>query len=228
MVLDALAERGLSENTIVIYHSDHGCYHGMHGIEEKAPGICSDAVCRVPMIWRVPGVTPAGLASDALAENVDLAPTIAHLCGLPPMDWVDGVDLSPILQGRDTPVRDTALTENPWSKAIRIGPWRFVYYPRRMFGEDVGELYNIEADPDETRNLYHDPDHQGVVAECKSRLLERLIETTRNVTCHPAMQTRDTPGDTRPCGTFDIAEDGKESNQAGPDTRLAIPDANYL
>jgi arylsulfatase len=92
---------------------------------------------------------------DQLVENIDITPTLVSHCGLPAMDMIDGVDLSPLLKGEGKPVRDVAVTENVWSKALRWGPWRFVHYPRALFGSDVGELYNLEDDPAETRNLYH-------------------------------------------------------------------------
>lgn len=227
-LLQGLEERGMAENTIVIYHSDHGCYHGIHGIIEKAPGICSDAVCRIPMIWRGPGVQSPGSLCNALVENVDIAPTIASLCGLPPMDWVDGADLSNLLSGGLEPVHELAVTENPWSKAIRWDNWRFVHYQREMFaGEDVGELYDIESDPNETRNLYYDPAHVETVASARRLLLEWIIETTRLVTCHPAIETEEVSGLGRHCSAYAIAPDGKEINQHGPGGRLNI-NKNYL
>ena len=229
MVLRGLEERGLSENTIVIYHSDHGCYHGMHGIEEKAPGICSDAVCRVPMIWRVPGVTNPGHVHDGLVENVDMAPTLASLCGLPEMDWVDGVDLSPMLRGEQAGGKDCAVTENPWSKALHWGRWRFVYYTPTLFdGQDVGELYDIVNDPDETRNLYYEPDHHTIVEQCRQRLMQWLIETKRHVTCQPALWRQVMPGATHVCSTYEIARDGKATNLDGPVTRQVNGAVRYL
>ena len=180
MVLRGLEERGLSENTIVVYQSDHGCYHGIHGVLEKAPGICSDAVCRVPMIWRVPGVTKGGHEATQPVENVDFVPTVTSLCGVPPMERADGCDLTPLLQGEDPKLRDIAVTENIWSKALRMGKWRFVHYQPEMFGgADVGELYDMEADPDETTNLYHDSAHAEIVQQCRRALTEWLIRTTR-------------------------------------------------
>ena len=142
------------KNTIVLYGSDHGAYSGTFGVPEKAPGICSEAVCRVPMIWYVPGVTEKGRVSRQLVENVDITPTLVSLCGLPPMDTVNGRDLSPLLKGEDTPIREIAVTENICSKALRWGPWRFVHYPRALYGSDVGELYNLENDPQSRRKIY--------------------------------------------------------------------------
>ena len=60
---------------------------------------------------------------------------------------------------------------------MRWKQWRFVYYPAKMFdGEDVGELYDMENDPLEQRNLYHDPEHREVVHTCRHLLLDWLIE----------------------------------------------------
>ncbi len=67
-----LERTGKRENTIVIYGSDHGAYSGTYGIAEKAPGICSEAVCRVPMVWSVPRVTKKGFVSRQLVENIDI------------------------------------------------------------------------------------------------------------------------------------------------------------
>jgi len=194
-MLDALEETGKLENTVIIYGADHGGYHHNHGIVEKAPGICSEDVCNVPYIWVGPGL-PQGEVIPALVENIDLVPTIADLAGLPEMNWVDGVSLKPLLEGQTDQVKEEAVTENIRSKAIRWENWRFVHYPRGMFGEeDVGELYDLESDPHEAQNLYHSPEHQAVVNEGRRRLLEWLIRTRRFV-CHhagrgPQQTTRD-------------------------------------
>ncbi len=191
-LLDYLENNGLADNTIVVYGADHGGYHGIHGIEEKAPGICSDAVCRVPLIWRAPGVTQAGRVDQRLIENIDITPTLAALCGLPSLDSADGLDASALLAGTgETPLHEIAVTENAWSKALRWGRWRFVHYqPETMTDDrDEGELYDLEADPNERRNLYRDPGHQATVNQCRRLLLEWLIRTTRVRTSQPAVKT---------------------------------------
>jgi arylsulfatase len=226
LLMDGLRERGLTDDTIVIYHADHGAYSGTFGVPEKAPGICSDAVCRIPMIWYVPGVTTTGDVVSELVENVDIAPTINSLCGVPEMDTVDGHDISGLLDGRGVSVRDGAVTENPWSKSIRWDRWRLVHYQPELFqnedGEssDVGELYDMEADPWEARNLYTDPAHRKVVETGRRLLLEWLIRTTRVTTVWPVA--------TWPEMSYDITGDGKESNNSGAEARRAKGHVHYL
>jgi arylsulfatase len=219
LLIDHLEKTVRAGNTIVIYGADHGAYSGMFGVPEKAPGICSEAVCRVPFIWRVPGM-PQGNVCRELVENIDIASTITSLCGLPPMDTTDGCDLSPLLRGAAAPVRRVAVTENVWSKSLRWDRWRLVHYQPEMFaGQDVGELYDIDADPWETRNLYHDPRHRDTVEQGRRLLLEWLIRTTRAVTLWPPLRNAQAP---------EQAGDGKQSNKAGPAALAKAEQLNYL
>lgn len=226
-LLNFLEEQNLADDTIVIYGADHGAYHGIHGIEEKAPGICSDAVCHVPMIWRVPGMDSAGEVREQLTENVDMCPTLTSLCGLPPMETVDGLDASEILAGeQEDELREIAVTENAFNKALRWGKWRFVHYQSDLFeeDEDPGELYDMEADPLETNNLYHDPDHQDVVNTCRRLLLEWVIRTTRLTTTQPAVKEKSgesDDGNFRSTGgtakfVYPTGSDGRAPNRLQP------------
>lgn len=224
-LLAFLERSGLTERTLVIYHADHGGYSGVHGIAEKAPGICSDTVCKVPLLWRVPGVARAGNVCEQLVESIDLAPTLAALCGLPAMLTTDGKDLSALLRGEPAPLHAVAVTEHPWSKALRWQHWRFVHYQPEMFdGQDIGELYDLHADPAESTNLYHVPAYRDTVTQCRRLLLEWLIRTTRVKTVWPP------PPPFEICGPYDYhtAADGKESNQAGPQLRRTQGQINYL
>jgi choline-sulfatase/uncharacterized sulfatase len=216
-----LEATGKADHTIVIYGSDHGAYSGTFGVPEKAPGICSEAVCRVPFLWRVPGTTPPGRTCHQLVENIDIAPTITALCGLPAMETTDGCDITRLLRGDNRPVREVAVTENAWSKALRWGKWRFVHYQPEMFGQDTGELYNIEDDPQEMRNLYADGAHQPIVQQCRRLLLEWLIRTTRVVTANPSLNETGERA-------YHIAADGKEANTAGPALRARRGRVAYL
>ncbi|MEY3775143.1 MAG: hypothetical protein RLZZ129_1923, partial [Verrucomicrobiota bacterium] len=212
-LLAFLRERGLERNTIVVYLSDHGAYHGIHGLFEKAPGICSESVSRVPWIWRVPGLTRPGSVCTGLVENVDIAPTLAALCDTPVMETADGCNLGDTLGGGNPGGKPVAATENPWSKAIRWDHWRYVHHPPAMFGGvDHSELYDLAADPDETCNLASDPAHASRVAEGRGRLLDWLATTRRVVTSHPAVKL--SGADLHGRSSYALAADGSAPNPA--------------
>ena len=213
-LLAFLLEHDLEDDTIVIYGSDHGAYHGIHGISEKAPGICSDAVCRVPMIWKVPGMTNAGEVNVGLVENIDMAPTLASLCGVEGFETADGADITPQLSGANTSGKDVAVTENPWSKAIRWDRWRYVHYPEALFdGGNYDELYDIEADPDELTNLAQDAAYQTVVLEARGKLLDWTSATRRLVNTHPAVKLS---GEMMGKSTYPLSSDGSAPRDAQP------------
>ncbi len=182
-LLDHLRASGLAENTIVVYSSDHGDYATEHGIMEKAPGICSDAITRVPLIFWAPDRIDAGGVISDIVELVDIANTLCALAGIELMETSDGRDISPMLAGEPGDPDHLGLTEFAWSKSLRKGDYRLVHYPRAMFPAEYpdgfGELYDLAADPWEMRNLYFEPDYQDIVAELRSDLLEWLITTTR-------------------------------------------------
>ncbi|MDE2818999.1 MAG: sulfatase-like hydrolase/transferase [Chloroflexota bacterium] len=200
-LLDYLRGSGQAENTIVVYTSDHGDYATEHGIMEKAPGICSDAITRVPLIWWAPGRIKAGGAVDEVVELVDISNTLCSLAGVDLMETSDGRDISPLLAGeRSAPKQKgrIGLTEFAWSKSIRKGQFRLVHYPRAMFPAEYpdgfGELYDLETDPWEMRNRYFDVDYREKVQELRADLLEWLITTTRPRTVSGVNSSRfDTP-----------------------------------
>ena len=189
-LLAYLDARGLAERTLVIYIADHGDYASEFGILEKAPGICGDAICRIPFLWRWPGQFAAGHAAAEIVESVDLAPTVARLAGLEPLPTADGCDLTPLLRGEHRVLHELGVTEHPWSRAVLRDDWRLVYYPRGFFAPqggptDFGELCDLTSDPWETRNLYFDPAHRDRVRELERALLDWLVTTTRVRTMHP-------------------------------------------
>jgi len=185
-LLDAVERMGIAENTIIIYSSDHGDYAAEHGIMEKAPGICSDAITRIPMIWNWKGHFKDAYVAEELVETVDLTSTLCHLCGLEPLETSDGHNISHLLRGERGEVHRIGVTEFAWSKSVRKDKYRLVFYPRQMFATEYpdgfGELYDIETDQWEINNLYLDPNYQDVVMDLKNELTEWLISTTRPAT----------------------------------------------
>ena len=120
------------------------------------------------------------------------------------METTDGWDLCPLLETGAQPGLEErpSITEFPLSKSIRFGPWRMVQTHRRLHGgADVGELYHLENDPLEQKNLYHDPDCRGVVEDLRRRLLEWMCETRQVRSAWPPL----------PDETGSRREDGYES-----------------
>jgi choline-sulfatase/uncharacterized sulfatase len=185
-ILKGLDELGLRDDTVVVYSTDHGEYVYQFGVPEKAPGICSDAVCRIPFIVRYPGVLPAGTECDALIETVDLANTLCGFCDLPPLHSSDGFDIGRLLQGQGSAVREVAVTEFAWSKSITDGRRRLVYYakehPVHQTAPGFGELYDLYDDPWEMRNRFNDADCREVRDALQHALLDWLVTTTRPAT----------------------------------------------
>ncbi len=182
-LLDFLRETGKAEDTIVVYTADHGDYATEHGIMEKAPGICSDAITRVPLIFWAPGRITGGRSANEIVELVDISNTLCALAGVDLMETSDGRDISGLLAGEPGNRDRLGVTEFAWSKSVRKGPFRLVHYPRAFFPAEYpdgfGELYDLAADPWEMRNLYFDAAHQAKVDELRGDLLEWLITTTR-------------------------------------------------
>jgi choline-sulfatase/uncharacterized sulfatase len=176
-------QEGLGEDTIIIYSTDHGDFACEHGAMEKAPGICADAITRIPSIWRWPGRFRAGHVAEELVETVDVSATLTGLCGVPEMETSDGKDIGHLLEGRSGEVREVAVTEFAWSRSVRKGDWRLVWYAKEVFAgeypDGFGELYNVREDPWEMTNLFFDPAHQEKVQELRADLLDWLVRTTR-------------------------------------------------
>lgn len=183
-----LRDSGLAENTVVVYAADHGDYACEHGVMEKAPGICHDAITRIPFIWWAPGRFKAGHVAAEIVESVDLSATVTALAGLEPLATSDGRDLAPMLGGARGDGQRVGVTEFAWSKSLRQGDYRLVFYPRAMFPDEYpdgfGELYNLAVDPWEMRNLYFDPAHRITVEKLKAELLEWLVRTSRATSVH--------------------------------------------
>src|SRR3954453_23413064 len=192
-----LRERGLYPNTDFIFSSDNG-YHMCQRRLLAGKMTAYDSDVRVPLIVVGPGV-PAGSTTDALAENVDLAPTFMRLAGVSPPVWVDGQGLLSLFQGavashwRDTvlvehhhpetpngdPDRQTASSGNPPSyEALRTTSELYVEY---VDGER--EWYDLRSDPDELNNRYGElqPDEQAAL---HSRLV--ALEACRGASCRRA------------------------------------------
>ena len=173
LILDSLKARGLEEDTIVVFLSDHGEFLGDHCIPAKGPFLL-DCMLHVPCILRIPGAGK-GKTVDDLVESVDLFPTLAHLAGFDPPECVQGQDLGPVLAGNSGSYkpRDVVYAEAVDKRSIRTRDWKLIHYP----GKEWGELYHLSEDPHELNNLYNEcPDVRD-----RMRLdLYRLLDETED------------------------------------------------
>lgn len=173
-LLIALDEAGLADNTYVIYFSDHGDWLGDHGLILKGP-MHYEGLLRVPLIMRGPNV-PVGAALPHPVSTLDIGPTLFDLGGAAPLQTQHGSSLWPLVSGDGT--RDFALNE--WELlAQRAGvdlSLRTVRTERYKLTADMksgaGELYDLEADPDELVNRFDDADYLQV-----RKQLEAYLET---------------------------------------------------
>jgi choline-sulfatase/uncharacterized sulfatase len=179
LILDELRTRGELDDTVIIYSSDHGDYAGEHGRIEKKGGISTRAITRSPLIVRYPEGASRGRVVHELAEAVDVFPTICDLAGVETPNTVQGVSLRPLLGDEPHAVRDSALTENAYRKAIATREWRYVANQASLGEED--ELYDLVNDPHETHNLARDPGHAERARDMQRVLVERLVRARRPV-----------------------------------------------
>lgn len=166
-LLAYLKKAGLLDNTLIVYTSDQGFYLGEHGWFDKR--FMYEQSLRTPLLIRYPDKIKAGTVSNAMALNLDFAPTFLDLAGVPKPDYMQGRSLLPLFDGK---------TPDDWRKAIY---YHYYEYPgwhavKRHYGirtkryklihfyYDINEweLYDLKKDPEEMQNVYNNPAYQHV------------------------------------------------------------------
>ena len=187
-ILDALDESQLSNNTIIVFTSDHGFHIGEHALWGKTSNFELDA--RVPLLIASPHHQAShAKRTAALAELVDLYPTLAELAGIERdlSSELEGTSLLPILKDPTTSVNDFALTQHQqpfygarsnwkaWGYSIRTDGWRYTEW-RSIEDRNViaRELYDHDEDPCESKNLAGDPANAKTMQELSSKLSEEF------------------------------------------------------
>lgn len=200
-MLDWLEEQGLADNTLVIYTSDQGFYLGEHGWFDKR--FIYEESFKMPFVAKLPGVIPPGSGADAMACNVDFAPTFLELAGLPVPNYMQGRSLLPVLRG-ETPEDWTDVAyhrywmhcdpiHNAYAHyGIRTHGYKLIYWYKEDFGEKGAqpgggepewELFDLGKDPGEMRNVYHDPEYKEVVTDM-TRRLDNEMARIGDTPCH--------------------------------------------
>ena len=165
-ILDALDERGLSDNTLVVFSSDHGHFLGQHGLTAKGPFHYEDGI-KVPFLVRWPEQVLAGAHNEALQSLVDLAPTFLSAAELPIPGRMQGVDQLAVWRGEESGARDNALVEfhhEPTAIHLRT----FITHDFKLTvyrDQNYGELFDLKNDPDERRNLWDEKEFAAVKAD---------------------------------------------------------------
>ncbi len=175
-VLDAVEANGFAENTIIVLWGDHGWHLGDHGMWCKHTNY--EQAARIPLIVVAPGVAKAGAKTGALAETVDLYPTLCELAGLPVPGGLDGSSLVAALRDPEGAATKEAVFHvyprgQLMGRAVRTARYRLVEWKRPGSPADTAqlELYDYQADPAETKNLA--AEQPGVVAELRAILAKQ-------------------------------------------------------
>ncbi len=190
-LLDFLDKNGLTENTIVVYTSDHGFFLGDHGWFDKR--FMYEQALRVPWMIRYPGLKTQSAVRSEWVLNIDNAPTALDLAGVPIPSLMQGKSIRPFLQGNTMPVEQAAM----YYHYYEFGPphWVAPHYGIRTdrfklidyYARNEWELFDLERDPDEMENLFIEngtrvqPGYEATVQELVSQLKqirERYKDTT--------------------------------------------------
>ncbi len=169
-VLGALGDLGLRDQTIVVFKSDHGYHLGEHDFWQKMS--LHEESARIPLIIDAPGRAAGETA--ALAEAIDLYPTLCELAGLPVPGHCAGVSLVPVLDDPGATVRDSAYTfRGNGAHLLRTDRWAYLRY---RGGEE--ELYDMDADPRQFTNLIDTAGAAGFAATMRRRADARIAAIT--------------------------------------------------
>ncbi len=179
-LLAELETQDLMDDTIVVYLSDHGENLGAHGLWHKM--VAYEESIRLPLIFRLPGGAVRSVRSDAPVSLVDVAPTLAALCGLPMRSEWRGAELSSALTGGTAvpPERPMFALHRPLGDWMHTQPWRMIEIDGLKYiwhENDRAELFDLRADPFERRNLAASSAH----SETRQSLHATLVALMREL-----------------------------------------------
>jgi arylsulfatase A-like enzyme len=183
-ILDALDRLGIADNTLIVFSTDHGHFLGQHGLTAKGTFHYEDLI-RVPFIVRHPGKVPAGKRSSALQGLVDLAPSFLAAAGLPVPGLMQGVNQTPVWEGKQEEARDHVIVENRHQPTkIHVRTYVEEDYKLTIYRDkEYGELFDLKNDSKEIKNHWDNPQY----AQIKAQLMHRFLnaEIKREPTRYP-------------------------------------------
>jgi N-acetylglucosamine-6-sulfatase len=166
-VLAWLKEKNLLDSTLVIYMGDNGFAFGEHGLIDKRTAY--EESMRVPMLMQCPELFKGGTVVESVVANIDIAPTILEAAGLQAPKNMAGKSFISLPQGKQTAWRDGLLYEYYWERnfpqtptlhALRDSRYKYIHYHGIW---DRDELYDLQEDPLESKNLIFSQAHQATV-----------------------------------------------------------------
>jgi len=178
-VLDVLDALGRAQDTVVVYSSDNGFFLGERGLSHK--WLMHEESIRVPLLVRYPAAVPPRRVDD-LALNIDIAPTVLELAGLPVPAGMDGHSLCPLLEGRASAWRQDFFYEHhfhfggkiPRTEGVRTADWKYITY--LDVEPPYEEIYDLKADPFEERNLAAEPARRDRLESLRARHREYVAK----------------------------------------------------
>jgi arylsulfatase A-like enzyme len=176
-LLDFLEQSGLAQNTIVIYTSDQGFFLGDHNWFDKR--FMYEESLRMPFLVRYPGKIKPGTVNDAMALNVDFAPTFLEYAGLPVPADMQGRSLVPLLSGKKPKGWRTSMYYRYYHYpqdhrvqphyGVRTERYKLIYFNRI----DEWELFDLKKDPHELKSVYASLTYAGTVKKLKTELVRQ-------------------------------------------------------
>ncbi len=171
-IVKRLEEHGLRGNTLIVFTSDQGWNAGHHGVWGKGNGTwpfnMHEGSIRVPLIWNHPGRIRAGMTPDAMVSSYDFFPTILDYLGVqaPADPRRVGRSYAAFLRGQNPAWRDRLYFEYSNVRSVRTRNLKYV----ERTSEWPSELFDVEADPGERRNLIEEPGHRKQLESLRADL----------------------------------------------------------
>lgn len=184
-IFKALEETKKLDETLIVFTSDHGYFFGEHGLSVERRLAYEEAI-RIPLLMRYPPKIEAGKEYDAVVLTIDFAPTMLDFAGLRPPVRTQGRSFQDIFVDPTRRLRYSFLIEyfsdrvfermdRMGYQAVRTPKWKYITYTDQ---QGMDELYDLQADPYERKNLINDPKAAKGLADAKAEL-QRLIESSR-------------------------------------------------
>jgi len=179
-VLEYLKQKGELDNTIIIYTSDQGFYLGEHGWFDKR--FMYEESLRTPFVIRYPQVISPGKVTDAMIQNLDFAPTLLDLAGLPVPKDMQGESFKKVLSGKKQTGKKAVYYhyyEFPQPHAVkkhygvRTDRYKLIHFYNDI---DEWEFFDLKKDPNELHNLINDPSQARNIRSLKKKLVELQVK----------------------------------------------------